>query len=123
MPSISFDDTVSGQGSATLSTDRVLYLAFLVTVDGRRVRTPRDADGATLNGVGFVTLGNSLTAAGILVGDAWGPELWLNTRQGQFIADGHEVASAGFMRWIADRFRWSLSEGTSVHIYILGDNA
>lgn len=122
MPSISFDDTVSGQGSSTLSTDRVLYLAYRVTVDGRRVRSPRDADGATLNGVGFVTLGNDVTAAGILSGDAWGPELWLNSRQGQFIADGHEVFS-GFLRWIADRFRWSLSEGTEAHIYILGDNA
>jgi hypothetical protein len=122
MPSISFDDTVSGADSAVLTTDRILYLAYRVTVDGRRVRTPRDADPDTLNGVGFVTLGNDLTPAGILSGDAWGPELWLNARQGQFIADGHEV-SGGFMRWIADRFRWSLSEGTSVHIYILGDNS
>lgn len=122
MPSISFDDTVSGNGSTVLVTNRILYLAYEVTVDGRRVRTPRDADADTLNGVGFVSLGNDLTPAGIISGDGWGPELWLNARRGQFIADGHEV-SGGFMRWIADRLRWSLSEGTSVHIYVLGDNA
>lgn len=122
MPSISYNDTISGAGSAVLATDRILYIAYLVTVDGRRVRTPRDADGNTLNGVGFLCLGNDLTPAGILSGNGWGPELWMNSRQGQFIADGHEV-SGGFIRWIADRFRWSISEGTSVHIYILGDNA
>lgn len=122
MPSISFDDTVSGNGITTLVTNRILYLAYEVTVDGRRVRTPRDADANTLNGVGFVSLGNDLTPAGIISADGWGPEMWLNARTGQFIADGHEVAG-GFMRWIADRFRWSLSEGTSVHIYVLGDSA
>lgn len=121
MPSISFDDTVSGYGSSTLATNVVLYLAYRVTVDGRRVRTPRAADPDTLNGVGFVTLGNDLTAAGVLSGDAWGPEMWFNNRQGQFIANGG-LLSGSFFAWIADRFRWSLSEGTSAHIYILGDN-
>lgn len=121
MPSISFDDTVSGHGSATMTTNVVLYVAYRVTVDGRRVRTPRDADPDTLNGVGFVTLGNDITAAAILSGDAWGPEMWLNCRQGQFIANGGLIDGT-FIGWIADRIRWSLSEGTEAHIYVLGDN-
>jgi hypothetical protein len=122
MPSISFDQTVSGHGSATLSTDRIYYVAYRVTVDGPRVRAPRGADAETLNGVGSIQIGNDISAAAILSGDAWGPEMWLNSRQGQFIADGHEL-SGSFFRWIADRIRWDLSAGTEVHLYVLGDNA
>lgn len=121
MPYISFSDTVAGQGSASLSGNRVYYVAYEVTVDGPRVRTPHEADGETLNGVGFVCLGNDLTAAGIVSGVGWDRELWMNSRRGQFIADGGQVAS-GLIRWFADHIRWSVGAGTSVRLYVLGDN-
>jgi hypothetical protein len=122
MPSISYDDTVSGHGSVSLTTNRILYVAYEVTAQGRRVRTPRDADPDTLNGVGFISLGNDLTPAGIISGVGWAPEMWLNAVRGQFIAEGYDF-STGYGRWFADHLRWSLSEGTEVHIYVLGDNA
>lgn len=122
MPSISFNDTVSGHGSVALDTNRVYYVAYEVTAQGRRVRTPRDADPDTLNGVGFLSLGNDLTAAGIISGVGWAPEMWMNAVRGQFIADGGEL-SGTLLRWFADHLRWSLSEGTSATVYVLGDNA
>lgn len=121
MPFITFSDTVTGQGVAALGGNRVLYVAFEVLVDGPRVRSPKESDEVSLNGVGFASIGNDLTGAGIISGIGWGPELWFNSRTGMYIADGGQV-SGGLLRWFADHIRWSLSTGTTVALYVLGDN-
>lgn len=122
MPGVIYTDTVSGAGSATCSGNRVYYVAYQVNIEGPRVRRPQEADTLTLNGVGFVQLGNDLSSGGIISADGWGPQMWLNNVYGQYIANGGEVAS-GFMRWLADRIRWSLSPGTEVRLVVLGDSA
>ncbi|HET6346426.1 MAG TPA: hypothetical protein VFH51_15950 [Myxococcota bacterium] len=122
MPFVAFNDLVSGEGSTTLTADRVYYLAWAVTVEGPRVRRPQESDLHTLNGVGFVQLGNDLSPGGIILATGWGPQIWLNTDYGQVVADGGEV-SGGFLRWIASEVRWSLGLGTEIRLVVFGDTA
>lgn len=120
MPFISFDSTISGVDSVDLGGNRVLYFAWLVTVDGRKVRSPSADDPTQLAGVGFVQFGNDISSAGILSGDAWQPPIWLNSRQGQWIAIPNDLGGA-FGSIIAARMHYAISPGTEVHLYVLGD--
>lgn len=120
MPFISFDSTISGVDSVDLGGNRVLYFAWLVTVDGRKVRSPSADDPTQLAGVGFVQFGNDISSAGILSGDAWQPPIWLNSRQGQWIAIPNDLGGA-FGSIVAARMHYAISHGTEVHLYVLGD--
>lgn len=121
MPFFVFDSTVSGVDSVDLGGNRVYYVAWLVTVDGRKVRSPSSDDPTQLAGVGFVQLGNDVTSSGILSGDAWQPPMWLNSRQGQIIATPQDLGGS-FGRFIASRLHYALSPETEVHLMILGDS-
>lgn len=121
MPFISFDDTISGVDSVDLGGNRVLYFAWLVTVDGREVRQSGRLDPDQISGVGFVQFGNDVSSAGILTGDAWQEPYWLNWRQGQRIAIPQDQGGS-FGRIIASRLHYAISPGTEVHFYVLGDN-
>ena len=121
MPFVTFDDTISGVDSVDLGGNRVLYFAWLVTVDGRKVRSPSSDDPTQLAGVGFIQFGNDITSGGILSGDAWQPPYWLNSRQGQIIANPQDQGG-GFGRIIASRLHYAISPETEVHLYVLGDN-
>jgi hypothetical protein len=120
MPSILYENTVSGVGYAALGSNTVFYLAWNVTFLGNRVRQPTESDSEHVNGVGFLSLGNDLTALGSISGIGWGPEMWLNWTIGQFVAPPGIVGSA-FSAWIADHVRWSLGAGTFVHFYVFGE--
>lgn len=120
MPFISFDSTISGVDSVDLGGNRVLYFAWLVTVDGRKVRSPSADDPTQLAGVGFVQFGNDISSAGILSGDAWQPPIWLNSRQGQCIAIPNDLGGT-FGSIVAARMHYAISPGTEVHLYVLGD--
>lgn len=121
MPGVIYNDVVSGVGSSALSGNRVYYVAFQVNIEGPRVRRPQEADTLTLNGVGFVQLGNDLSAGGLISAVGYDRQLWLNNVYGQYIADGGQV-SGGLMRWFADHVRWSLSPGTEIDLVVFGDS-
>jgi hypothetical protein len=121
MPFVTYENTATGVGSAALGGSQVFYVAWEVTVPGARVRQPTEADLDHLNGVGFLALGNDLTAAGLISGIGWGPEMWLNWRIGQFV-DTPTAVGGSFTSIFADHIRWSFGVGTEVHFYVLGDS-
>lgn len=119
MPAILVEGTVTDSGSDSIGATQALYVAWEVTVQGRRVRNPFAADTALLNGVGVLAFGTDLTGAGVISGIAWYPEIWLNWSPGIWTPNPTLVGTE--FGWIvADHIRWSLSEGTTVHFYVFG---
>ena len=120
MPSILYENTVSGVGYAVLGSGTVFYVAWNVTVLGNRVRNPTESDVEHVNGVGFLALGNDLSPLGAIEGIRWGPEMWLNWTIGQVIVTPTIVGSE-FTGLLANYVRWSLGVGTTVHFYVFGE--
>lgn len=120
MPFVSFDDTITDSGSAALSGSRVLYVAWEILVEGPGVRQPSAWDTTMRLGVGHWEIGNDVTALGLISGVCYDSPHWIDTTLGQWIAIPGEVGGS-FGEAIADHIRWSLTEGTSVHLYVFGD--
>lgn len=121
MPFFVYDAAVSGEGVDDLSGNRVYYVAWHVDIEGFRTRIPSDLDPLGRAGVGYVQLGNDITSSGVLSGDAWQDPMWLNSVQGQKIAEPQDLGGS-FGRIVASRIHWALSPGTTVHLLLLGDS-
>lgn len=120
MPGLTYEATLTGVGAAALGGSRVYYVAWEVLTEGPRIRRPIEGDTEHLNGVGYFALGNDLTAAGIIAGLAWQPEVWMNWERGQWIVVP-TVVGTDFPAVIADHIHWSVSADAEVHLYVFGD--
>lgn len=120
MPSAIYEDTLVDSGSAVMGGSRVFYVAWEVIGAGPSVRNPSSWDLITQIGVGYWQLGNDLTSLGLISGDGWGEPHWIYSEIGQWIAPPG-IVGTDFSAAIADRIRWVLSPGTSVHLYVFGD--
>lgn len=120
MPYITYDQTLSGAGSAQMGGTRVYYVAWEVTIIGNQIRQANAWDPYSQLGVGYFQLGNDLTPAGSISGVGYDSPVWLNWLLGQWIVEPAEVAS-NFTSAIAQYIRWAFTPGTSVHLYVLGD--
>ena len=121
MPFTTFEDTLTGSGSAALSGTRVLYVAWEITVEGPAVHQPSVWDTDMRLGVGHWELGNDLTSLGLISGVGYDEPHWLDTPIGQWVTRPTAVDTA-FGYTFADHIRWSLTEGTEVHLYVFGDS-
>lgn len=121
MPFITFDDTISGQGAAALSGSRVFYVAWEVTTLGPAVHEPNAWDTDALLAVGHWELGNALDSGGLIFGVGYDVPHWMGWHIGQWIAPPG-VVGAEFSAAIADHIRWTVSDGTEVHLIVFGDS-
>lgn len=120
MPSVIYENTVSGAGSAILGGTRVLYVAAEVTTLGPAVHAPNEWDLSTLLGVGHWELGNDLTAGGLISGVGWNEPHWIYALIIQWIAPPGLVG-ADLSYAIQQYIRWTLTAGTEVHFVVFGD--
>lgn len=120
MPSAIFDSTLSGSGSSAISGTRVFYVAWDVIVPGPQVRNPNLWDTTAVVGIGHFNLGNDVSSLGILSGVAYAEDHWMGAILGQWIAPPGIIGTE-FSAAIADHIQWSISPGTSVHLYVFGD--
>lgn len=119
MPGITFEDTLSDAGFSALGTARVYYVAWELVVGGPAVHNPQAWDTDTWLGIGHFQLGNDLTDAGAIPAIGYGDPHWMNAEVGQWIVEPGDVDGA-FTSVIASYIRWTLSPGTSVHLYVFG---
>lgn len=120
MPSIIYDDEVSGAGSSVLGGSRVLYVAWEVTVQGPNVHQPSVWDSELLVAVGHWELGNDLTPGGLISGVGYDEPHWIYTAIGQWVVAPARVGATDAYS-LAQYIRWSMTPGTSVHLIVFGD--
>lgn len=120
MPSITFDDTVTGSGSSVLGGTRVLYVAWEITVEGPTIRPPATWDSDSIIGAGHWSLGNDLTPGGLITGVAYDAPHWLYATVGQWVAPPGQIG-ADFSMAIAQYIQWVFAPGTEVHLIVFGD--
>lgn len=120
MPSIIYEDSVSGAGSAIMGGTRVFYVAGEVTTEGPTVRRPNDWDTDSLVSVGHWQLGNDLTSGGLITGVGWDVPHWIYTSPFQWVVPPGQIG-ADFSAAIAQYIRWAISPGTEVHLIVFGD--
>lgn len=120
MPFAIFDDTLTDTGESVMSGSRVFYVAWEITVSGPPVHTPSSWDPNTLLGAGYWQFGNDLSSLGLISGIGYGEVHWINSELGQWIVPPGSVGT-DFSAAIATYIRWTLSPGTSVHLYVFGD--
>jgi hypothetical protein len=121
MPSIIFEDDVSGAGAADLSANGVLYVAWDVTDVGGLGHLSGGADDEAVVGVGGFALGDRFDIVGGSAVDRWHAFVWFNTQYGLYVPS--PAASSGVLFYdVATRIRWSLSLDATAHIRVFGDS-
>lgn len=120
MPSVTYEATLTDEGSAALGGSRVFYVAWQITTEGPTIRRPHSWDPNTVIGAGFWQLGNDLTDLGLISAVGWADEHWLYATVGQWIAPPGAVGT-DFSAAIAGHIRWTIAPGTAVHLYVFGD--
>lgn len=84
---------------------------------GPQVRQPNLWDSTQVVGIGHFQLGNDLTSLGIITAVAYGEAHWMGSMVGQWVAPPG-ITGADFSAAIAEHIQWSLTPGTSVHLYV-----
>lgn len=120
MPSVIYEDTLTGAGTAIMGGTRVLYVAWELTIEGPTVRRPVAGDTEFLNGVGYFALGNDLTSGGLISGIGLLEPHWFNWEIGQWIPDPG-LAGVDLTYAIAQYVHWLVKPDSEVHIVVFGD--
>lgn len=121
MPSTIYESTLTDAGSDVMGGTRVIYVAWEVTVEGPTIRRPNGWDDDSIVGVGHWSIGNDLTSLGLISGLGFDAPHWIYRTIGQWIAPPGLVGSS-ITYAVAQYVRWSISPGTSVHLYVFGDS-
>lgn len=121
MPSVIYEDTLTGSGDSIMGGTRVFYVAWEITTPGPAIHPISSWDAYTLNRVGYWQLGNDLEPAGLISGIGWDEQHWMNWTIGQWVVSP-TLSGADFTAQLAQYIRWSLSPGTEVHLYVFGDS-
>lgn len=120
MPSVIYEDTLTGAGTAVMGGSRVLYVAWELTIEGPTVRRPVDGDTEFLNGVGYFALGNDLTPGGLISGIGLHDPHWFNWEVGQWLPIP-ALAGADLTYGFAQYIHWLVKPGSEVHVVVFGD--
>lgn len=120
MPSVIYADTLADSGESVMGGTRVYYVAWAVATLGPSVRHPQPWDPNGIVGAGYWQLGNDLSPLGVISGEGWDAPHWIYSEIGQWVAPPGQVGS-DFSSAIAQYIRWTLTPGTTVHLYVLGD--
>jgi hypothetical protein len=121
VPSVIFEDTVSGTGESIMGGTRVYYVAWEVTTEGPTIHRPNSWDVDSVVRVGHWELGNDLAPLGLISGIGYGEQHWMNALSGQRIVIP-TLSGADFTALLAQYIRWAIAPGTEVHIYVFGDS-
>jgi hypothetical protein len=120
VPFALYDDDISGSGSAVLGGSSVFYVAWDVTSIGYQARNTGSLDELNFAGLGGFALGDSFSIVGGSAVDRWHEFHYFNVEFGLWTPEPSAVGGS-FAVAIATRIRWSLSFGTTCHLYVYGD--
>lgn len=121
MPFIVYEADLSGDGSDSLSGNRVLYIAWDITTLGVIAHQGTGVVTDAVIGFGGVALGDNFDIVGGSPVDRWHEFLWFNQTYGLWTpipaGDG-----SGFFSAVATRIKWNIVSDGAAHIRVFGDN-
>jgi len=120
MPFAALDIDISGTGIADLGgVQNLLFFGVFLDVLGLDVRLTEPARTDHMLRAGWVALGDHFDAIGGVDRDYWRAPIWLDFPAVLWTPPSTETISTVPVSLLASRLRWSLSDGTSGHIFVL----
>lgn len=117
MPFTAIDIDISGQGTYDVgSAANMLFWECYLDTLGPLVRVPELTDPDHILRAGFITWGDNNSVIGGVDRIYWKPPHWLSF-QAEIYTTGIDDLGGTPSTFVAHYFRWSLSPGTSGHIY------
>jgi hypothetical protein len=117
MAFVAVDTDISGQGTVDVgSSANMIFWECHLDAIGALVRIPELTDIDHVLRAGFITWGDHNTGIGGVDRIYWRQPYWLSFVDELYTANG-DTNNGLFTTFSAHYFRWSLSPGTSGHLY------
>lgn len=121
MPFIVYEADLTGDGSASLSGSRVLYIAWDITTLGVIAHQGAGVVTDAVIGFGGVALGDHFDIVGGPDVERWHEFIWFNQTYGLW-TPSPAADTGGFLYEVATRIKWNIVSDGAAHVRVFGDS-